>query len=44
MIAAAICREMHWTWDEYLDQPLSFLQALTTMLKAESQHRNSGAK
>ena len=44
MTAAVICREMHWTWDEYLDQPLPFLRALTTMLKVESQHRGDGVK
>jgi hypothetical protein len=36
MIAAALCREMKWTWQEYLDQPLPFLWAITAMLKAES--------
>jgi hypothetical protein len=37
MTAAALCREMHWTWDEYLDQPMPFLWALTALLKAEAK-------
>ena len=37
MVAAQICREMKWTWDEYLDQPMPFLWALTALMKAETK-------
>lgn len=45
MAAAILCREMHWTWDEYLDQPMPFLWALTELLKAEgreAERKNRG--
>jgi len=44
MIAAALCREMGWTYDEYLSQPLPFLWALTGMLKAENEHQKNGVE
>jgi hypothetical protein len=44
MIAAAICREMGWTWQEYLEQPLPFLWALTSMLKAKAKYENDSVK
>lgn len=37
MVAAILCREMHWTWDDYMSQPVWFVTILLTMLQAESQ-------
>lgn len=37
MIRALLCREMHWTWQEYDDQPVHFIQVLLAMLHAESE-------
>jgi hypothetical protein len=37
MQAAAICERMGWTYDEYLDQPIPFLNALITFFKAENE-------
>jgi hypothetical protein len=39
MTAAAMCREMGWTYNEYLEQPMPFLWALGSMLKAEAEDR-----
>jgi len=36
MIAALICRETGWTWQEYGDQPAWFIDVVLEMLKAES--------
>lgn len=36
MIAALICREMHWTWYEYQDAPAHFIEIIIEMLKAEA--------
>jgi hypothetical protein len=37
MNAALVCARMHWTWDEYLDAPLPFLNALITLFNAEAK-------
>lgn len=47
MIAAVLCREFKWTWQEYMAQPQSFIDTITDMLTAESkqqkrQERNKG--
>lgn len=38
---AILCREMHWTYKEYLDQPVNFITILLTMLQAESKARKN---
>lgn len=35
MLAALICREFKWTWQEYMDQPQPFLDTIMEMLNAE---------
>ena len=34
---AIICREMKWTYDEYLDTPTEFIDTLIEMLRAEAK-------
>lgn len=36
-IAAVICREFGWTYDEYLDQPITFIFTVMEMLNAEAE-------
>jgi hypothetical protein len=35
-IAALICREYGWTWEQYQKQPSWFLDVILELLKAES--------
>jgi hypothetical protein len=37
MVAALICREMGWTWQEYQNQPAWFIDIVLEMLKAEAE-------
>jgi len=37
MIAALVCREMHWTWKEYQDTPAHFIEIVKEMLSAEAE-------
>jgi hypothetical protein len=37
MIAAIVCREMGWTWQEYQEQPVPFIATITAMLNAEAK-------
>jgi hypothetical protein len=37
MTAALVCQRMHWTWDEYLDQPLPFITTLIALFNAEAR-------
>jgi len=37
MIAALICREMKWTYQEYQNQPSWFIDIIRALLKAESE-------
>lgn len=43
MRAAVICREMKWTYTEYMDQPSWFIDILCKLFNAESEH-NKKAK
>jgi len=36
MLAAIICREMKWTFEEYQNQPSWFIDIILEMLQAES--------
>jgi hypothetical protein len=36
MLAAIICREMKWTYQEYQNQPSWFIDIVLEMLQAES--------
>ncbi len=44
MIAALICREMSWTWDEYQQQPSWFVKIISEMIRAESEHTEKNLK
>ena len=37
MYAAIVCREYGWTWEQFLDQPKSFIDTIFSMLQNESQ-------
>lgn len=36
MLAAIVCREMKWTFEEYETQPASFVDTIVLMLQAEA--------
>lgn len=40
MVKAILCREMHWTYQEYMEQPAQFITILLTMLQAEAAERD----
>jgi hypothetical protein len=40
-IIAVLCKEMHWTYTDYMDQPTWFILMLTELFRAEAQHANS---
>lgn len=37
MVRALLCREMHWTWQEYDEQPTFFITTLLALMKAEGE-------
>jgi hypothetical protein len=36
-----LCKEMGWTYEEYLSQPQAFILMLIELFRAEAQHANS---
>jgi len=44
MVAAILCREMHWTYQEYSEQPTFFIAILLTMMQSESEERERRSK
>lgn len=44
MVAALICREMKWTWQEYQDQPAKFISTIFEMLQAEAKEAERKSK
>jgi hypothetical protein len=36
MLAAVVCREMKWTWEEYQQSPQRFIDIIVKMLTAEA--------
>lgn len=36
-MVAVICREMKWTWQEFMNQPQSFIDTVVDMLTAEAK-------
>ena len=44
MVAAIVCREYGWTWEEYQCQPAGFLKTITSMLQNEAEESNRKAK
>jgi hypothetical protein len=43
-MAAIICREMHWDWHTYQDQPKWFIDVVLSMLHEEAEEANRRAK
>lgn len=41
MAIAIICEHMHWTWQDYLAQPLWLLDSLRVKLEAEGKHQRA---
>ncbi len=39
-IAALVCREYGWTWEEYLGQPAWFITTILAMLTLEAEEMN----
>ena len=39
MMAAIVCELMGWTYDEYMDQPATFLRVVREKIIAEGQAR-----
>ncbi|MCE9585716.1 hypothetical protein K8R04_00120 [Candidatus Uhrbacteria bacterium] len=37
-MAALVCREMGWTWEQFQEQPSWFIDVLTEMFQAEGEH------
>jgi hypothetical protein len=40
MVAALVCREMKWTWEEYQNEPSWFIEIILTMLQQEGEANN----
>ena len=40
MVAALLCREMKWTYEEYANQPTWFISTLFSMLRQEAEELN----
>jgi hypothetical protein len=40
-LIAVLCREMAWTYEEFLAQPQWFVLMLLELLRAEAKHANS---
>jgi len=43
-ITAILCREMGWTYEQYLDQPQEFILMLLELLKAEGEQRKKAVQ
>jgi hypothetical protein len=47
MQTVAICKEFGWTYEEYMNQPLPFIQRIKEMMSIDSQNAakaNKGTK
>jgi hypothetical protein len=40
MVAALVCREMKWDWEQYQSQPSWFITIIVELLKAEAEAIN----
>jgi len=40
MIVANLCYEMKWTYDEYLDQPIWFVDLIRLKMQLEGEYQN----
>lgn len=36
-----LCEHMHWTWQEYLAQPLWLIESLRVKLEEEGKHQRA---
>jgi hypothetical protein len=37
MLAAILCREFGWTYNEYMDQPYDFILTIVSMMEEEAK-------
>jgi hypothetical protein len=44
MIAALICREMKWDWEQYQSQPKWFIDVILSLMQEEAEESNRKAK
>jgi hypothetical protein len=44
MSMAVLCREMGWTFQEYMSQPTWFIHMLVAYMQAESNYREKQSK
>jgi len=44
MLAAMVCREFKWTWQEYQDQPQVFIDTIVDMMVAEGRENEARQK
>lgn len=44
MQVVMICKDFGWTYDEYLDQPLPFIQRIKEMMSIDAQKAEQEAK
>jgi hypothetical protein len=44
MRIVVICSEMKWTYDEYLNQPIWFLELLNLRMNLEGEHEKDLSK
>lgn len=44
MLAAVICREFGWTWEEFWDQPQPFIETIVDMMEAEAKEAKRASK
>jgi len=44
MVAALVCREMKWTWEQYRTQPVWFISTILAMLRQEAEELERKSK
>lgn len=43
-VAALVCREMKWTWEDYANQPAWFIKVVLGMIQHEIEEANRRSK
>lgn len=44
IIAAMICEKTGWTYDQYLDQPASFIELMKLKMRLDVEHQEQEVK
>lgn len=44
MLAALICETYGWTWEEYLSQPIKFIEVIKIKMRLEGDKAQKDAK